>query len=211
MNATTIERPSAEVTPPDGPRRPRRWGGWAALALGALLIASGIGTYAFLRHYEPLLEVGDGFSGSATPVDATAVTTAYLRVPYRENGAFAFSVLLWNDGRLPVTIEDPGRLAQTGASLFHPTAVDMYLSPDGGNVPFDSVALTPFHSVTIEPTSGLYLVYRGQLRGCTDFEPGSATRYGSITMRTRSFFVDHTFMLALNQPLQFEAPGTCAE
>lgn len=211
MSSTIVERPETQVTPPDGPRRPRRWARWLVAIIVALLISAGAGSYVFITHYEPLRQVGDGFSGNATPVAATAVSNGYLRIPYQENGGIAVSVLLWNYGRFPVRIEDPGSIAQTDVSLFHTTEVDMYLSPNGGTVPFDGVALTPFHAVTIEPATGVYLVYSGQLRGCSDFEPGSTIGYGSIAMRTRSFFVDHTFVLPLDQPLLFEAPTTCTE
>ena len=147
----------------------------------------------------------------ATPVAATAVSNGYLRIPYQENGGFAFSILLWNYGRFPITIEDPGRIPQQRMlSLFHTSEVDLYLSPNGGTVPFDSEALIPFRPVTIEPSTGVYLVYRGRLRGCIDFDPGTTIGYDSITIRTRAFFVDHTFELPLNTSLLFEAPSTCS-
>lgn len=183
-----------------------------ALILATLLIATGAGAYVFLTRYEPLQQVGGGFSGNATRVAATAVSPEYLRIPYRENGVFALSVLLWNYGRFPVTIEDPGLIpGRAELSFFHTIQVDVYLSPDGGAVPLDSAALTPFHPVTIEPSAGVYLVYRGRLRGCRDFALGTAIGYDGITMRTRAFFVDHTFVLPLDQPLLFEAPRTCPE
>jgi hypothetical protein len=183
-----------------------------ALIVATLLIASGVGSYVFLTHYQPLQQVGGGFKGNATRVDATAVSNGYLRIPYREGGVFALSVLLWNYGRFPVTIEDPGLIPQrTELSFFHTIEVDVFLSPNGEAVPFDSVALTPFHAVTIEPSTGVYLVYRGQLRGCRDFALDTAIGYDGITMRTRSFFVDHTFVLPLDEPLLFEAPATCPE
>ena len=183
-----------------------------ATILAVLLIACCAGAYVFLAHYEPFRQVGDGFSGNAIRVEATAVSNGYLRIPYQENGGFAFSVLLWNDGRFPVTVEDAGRIPQRGGpSLFHTSDVDLYLSPNGGTVPFDSEALTPFRPVTIEPSMGVYLVYRGRLRGCIDFDPGTTVGYDTITIRTRAFFVDHTVEIPLNMGLLFEAPSTCSE
>lgn len=212
MSSTTIDRPPTQVVLPDALSRPRRRPRWVALILAVLLIASGVGSYVFLMHYEPLQQVGGGFSGTATRVDATAVSTGYLRIPYRENGAFALSVLLWNYGRFPVTIEDPGLIPQRAElSFFHTIAVDVFLSPNDAAVPFDSGALTPFHAVTIEPSTGVYLVYRGRLRGCRDFALGTSIGYDGIAMRTRTLFVDHTFVLPLDQPLLFEAPATCPE
>jgi hypothetical protein len=157
---TLTRPPQTPVRPRSIAEAPRRWPTRLAIAAIALLVVAAGGGVAYLRSYQPLVIASGGSAVwphrmVVASFDAVSgdggFTQSYVRWAKGDTVHLRFP--LWNEGRLPVTIEGP-----SGSQTDHRSDIRVEIVGTGPlDGPHAGELTTRFAPFELSPNSGVQL------------------------------------------------------
>lgn len=206
---TLTRPPQTPVRPRSIAEAPRRWPLWLAIATGVVLVTLTVGGYAYVRSYQPLV-TGTGVydvwprKSVVASFDAfgghdLGFTQSYVR--WAKGKTVHMQFPLWNDGRLPVTIEGP-----TGSQTDHRADIDVRIVGTGPVEGAHAGERTPFAPFVLGPGSGVQVFVDVTMMRPVDKASGAIVR--TIDLDYRAARMSHHVTVFMNQSL-YLCGGRC--
>ena len=186
------------------PRRRRRW--WLAIIVVVLVV--GAGTYGGLIAYEPLREGSYWSARGPSNIEAQKGVNEQADVVAYESGTeLIVEFTIRNEGLVGITVTDVDPpVSPESLGLYRVTEIRRGTEQCCG----ETEAFAPF---TLAPDEERFVQFRGTLKGCGDYVPGSSMAWSSYTVAYRILGVPRTTEIPTRRPVIIEIPATytCTE
>jgi hypothetical protein len=207
---TLTRPPQTPVRPRSIAEAPRRWPSWLALATGLVLVTLVVGGYAYLRSYQPLV-TGTGVYNVLPRKDVVASFDAYgwtdvgftqSYVRWRTGETVHMQFPIWNEGRLPVTIEGPA-----GSQTDRRANIDVRIVGTGPiDGPSSGTLTTPFAPFVLEPGTGVQLFV--DVTMVRPIDKASAAIVSTVELDYRAARLSHHVTMFMDESL-YLCGGPC--